>query len=50
MNFQAFNKICELTKNDKSKVKFIFDGEVLTGNETCTTLDMEEDDLVDYKY
>jgi len=40
---------CEFRKLPRSKLKFLFDGEVLKGSETPLDLDMEDEDVIDVR-
>lgn len=40
---------CEFRKLPRSRLKFLFDGEVLQGSETPVDLDMEEEDVIDVR-
>ena len=46
---QASNKGW-LTADKSSNVKFVFDGDRLSGNETATQLDLENDDIIEVKW
>ena len=40
---------CEFRKLPRSRLKFLFDGEMLKGGETPVDLDMEEEDVIDVR-
>lgn len=40
---------CAFRKLPRSKIKFLFDGELLKGSETPVDLDMEEEDVIDVR-
>lgn len=43
----AMKEYCEKNKWDFDKAKFSFDGELLSGKETPSKLEMEEGDILD---
>lgn len=40
---------CEFRRLKRSKLKFVFDGDELSGSETPVDLDMEDEDVIDVR-
>lgn len=40
---------CKFRKLPRSKLKFLFDGDIIRGTETPIDLEMEDDDVIDVR-